>query len=208
MNRQGAMIHALGGHVLDLWRLARFEIHNPHSYSKTRQIRALARRTGARCFIETGTYLGNTTRRCAPLFDKVITVELDQKLHEQAAAYLRPIRHVECLQGDASKLLPGVIARPDVRDALVFLDGHFSKGETALGDVAEPACEEIETLGKHKDKIVGVIVDDFRCFGHDGWPKRSTLIASVEDHLGAEFDFAVHLDQLVAWKRSAVATRN
>lgn len=204
MNKQGAMIQAWGGHLVDLWRLARFDVRNPHSYSKTRQIRSLAKRTGAKMFIETGTFLGNTTRRCAGAFEKIITIELDDALFAKAQAFLRPFRHIECVKGDASKVLPTVLARDDVNDALVFLDGHFSGHTTAHGDVAEPACEEIETLGRYKDKVTAIIVDDFRWFGQGVWPKRSTLLASVEDHLGPDFDFTVHLDQLLVWRRSRV----
>jgi hypothetical protein len=205
MNRQGTPFHALGGHLVDLWRLAKFDIRNPHSYSKTRQLRALAHKTQAKTFVETGTFLGNTTRRLSGSFNRIVTIELDDDLFRQASAYLKPYKNVECLKGDASKLLPQVMQRSDVTEAVIFLDGHFSGGVTAHGDVAEPACEEIETLGKFKQKVSGIVVDDFREFGNGTWPKRSTLIAAVESHLGPEFDFTVHMDQLVVWKRSAVA---
>jgi hypothetical protein len=43
-----------------------------------------------------------------------------------------------------------------------------------------------------------VIVDDFRCFGRDkGYPKMSRLLETVEDSFGQEFDYTVHLDQLL-----------
>lgn len=202
MNRQGSFFAALGGHAVDLARLARFQVANPHSYSKTRQIKAFGRRIGAKQFIETGTYLGNTTMRCSGTFEKVITIELDPGLFKQAKQYLSKRSNVECIEGDALKELPKILARPDVNDAIVFLDGHFSGTHTAHGDLAEPACEEIEVLASHKAKIRGFIVDDFRCFGTDkGWPKKSELVKSVETHF-PEFDLAIHLDQLLAWRKA------
>ena len=58
-------------------------------------------------------------------------------------------------------------------------------------------------LGKHRDKLAAIVVDDFRLFGVDGWPRKSELIRSVEDHLGADFDLTVHMDQLLIWRKLA-----
>jgi hypothetical protein len=201
MNKQGFTLSTIGGHIVDLYRFARFEVSHPHSFSKVRQIRALARRTNSRVFIEAGTFLGNTAMRCSGNFQSVITMELDPHLFQQAKAYLAHRRNVVCLEGDALKLLPSVLERTDVRDALVFLDGHFSGGVTAHGELAEPACEEIFVLANHKDKINAVVVDDFRCFGRDkGWPKRSALLETIEDSFGDDFDYTVHLDQVLIWR--------
>lgn len=177
--------------------MASFKIANPHSWSKYRQLKAVGKRTGADCLIETGTYLGNTTMRCSRAFKKVFTIELDQKLFEQASEYLSSRENVECIQGDATVELPKILQRNDCTNAVIFLDGHFSQGETAMGDVAEPACELLSSLAQYKDKIRGIVVDDFRLFGIDkGWPKKSELIRSAEDCFG-DFSIAVHLDQLV-----------
>jgi len=201
MNKQGAVLSAAAGHAVDLFRLLRFETRNPHSYSKFRQIKALAGRTGSKVLIETGTYVGNTAMRCSRVFDQVVTIELDADLYRQASNYLSKRKNVECLEGDALALLPQVLARPGLQDALVFLDGHFSGGETAHGDMAEPACEEVEVLARYKEKVNAFIVDDFRCFGHDkGWPRRSELLRTVEDCFGDGFDYTVHLDQLLVWR--------
>jgi len=197
MNKQGSFIAAMGGHLKDLANMASFKIANPHSWSKYRQLKAVGKRTQADCLIETGTYLGNTTMRCSRVFKKVYTIELDQTLFEKASAYLASRDNVECIQGDATVELPKVLDRADCTNAVIFLDGHFSKGDTAHGDMAEPACELLSSLASYKDKIKGIVVDDFRLFGIDaGWPKKSELIKSAEDCFG-DFSIAVHLDQLV-----------
>jgi hypothetical protein len=201
LNKQGSVIPAWGGHLVDLCSLLRYRpLTPPHSYSKFRQLVAVARRSGAKTFVETGTYLGNTTRRCARHFRKIVTIELSEDLHRQASSYLAQFPHIECVQGDALKELPKVLARDDVQDVLIFLDGHFSEGSTARGDHVEPACLEIEMLEHFRDKIAGVVVDDFRCFGTGEWPAKSSLLAAVERHLGASFDMTVHTDQLLVWR--------
>jgi len=203
MNDQGFSLSTIGGHLVDLYRLAIFDVRNPHSYSKVRQIKALANRTKSRVFVETGTFLGNTAMRCSGTFERVITIELDEALFRRSSAFLSNRKNVLCLQGDALELLPSVFEISDVRDALIFLDGHFSGGVTAHGELAEPACEEITAVAKHRDKINAVIVDDFRCFGRDkGWPKRSFLLKTIEDSFGEDFDYAIHLDQVLIWRVS------
>lgn len=205
MNKQGLTLSTIGGHIVDLYRLARFDVRNPHSYSKVRQIKALANRTSSRVFLEAGTFVGNTAMRCSGDFEKVVTIELDPILHQQAKTYLSRRSNVLCLEGDALKLLPSVLEKTDIRDALVFLDGHFSGGATAHGELAEPACEEITVLAKYRDKINAVIIDDFRCFGRDeGWPKRSRLLATIENSFGDGFDYTVHLDQVLIWRMKAL----
>jgi len=203
MNRQGRQLQAIGGHLVDLYRIARFEIANPHSYTKVRQIKALARRTGSRLLIEAGTYLGNTAMRCSGFFERVVTIELDDELHRRARRYLAGRRNVQCLHGDALRLLPSILESADVQAALIFLDGHYSGGDTARGDFTEPACEEIAMLAGHRHKISGLVIDDFRCFGRDpGWPRRSVLLKAVEDSFGEEFDYTIHLDQVLVWRHA------
>lgn len=204
MNKQGAFFSALGGHAIDLFRLLAFDVRNPHSLSKLRNIDAVRRKTGARMMIETGTFLGVTAARAARVFEKVVTVELDQTLADKARAYLRPLPNVEVITGDALAELPKILARPDMEDVLVFLDGHFSGGETAHGDIAEPAVLEVDVLAQFRDKIRGIVIDDFRCFGTEaGWPTKGELIATVERHFNDAFDITVHLDQVLVSRRGA-----
>jgi hypothetical protein len=206
MNKQGARFAAYGGHLVDLWRLARFQYANPHSYSKFRNIKTVARRTGATQMIETGTFLGNTAMACAPYFRKLYTIELDEALAASAAAYLKRRPNVEVIRGDAAVELPKILERPDVNELMVYLDGHFSGGVTALGDVPEPACMEIETLGRFRDKIRGVVIDDFRSFGTEpGFPSKSDLLHSVEKHFNNGYEILIHLDQVLIMRKPATA---
>ncbi len=98
MNRQHLTWQAPFGMVADLVDLAMFRFSSLRSLNKFRQIRHEATRAKARTLIETGTYLGVTTRRCAKVFDRVITIELDPTLAAQAKQYLSDLSHVECHQ--------------------------------------------------------------------------------------------------------------
>src|SRR5207249_6294632 len=161
----------------DLCRLAGCTFLNPHSYMKFLTINRLRRQTEARVFIEAGTYYGVIAERCATVFQRVFTVELDKKLYECAARRLRPRRNVQAIQGDALRVIPNILQDESVVNALVFLDGHFSGGETAHGDLAEPAVEELQAIANYRSKIQAIVVDDFRCFGtNPDYPCKSDLL--------------------------------
>ena len=205
MNEQGRPLSAVAGYAVDIVRLASARPLNLHSYTKYTVLRALKQRTRARCLIETGTFLGVTAARCARVFDRVFTIELDDKLAGRARTYLRRFKNVELLQGDAAKLLPEVVARDEARDAIIFLDGHFSGGDTARGEVSEPALGELETLARTADRICGVVVDDFRLFGIEpGFPSKAELLAVAERAFPfPSFTLDVHADQLIIERRGA-----
>lgn len=197
MNRQHRTWQAPFGLVADLYDLAALRFSSLRSLNKFRQIRHEAKRAGARVLIETGTYLGVTTRRCAAVFDRVLTIELDQQLAEQAKTYLSDLTNVEVFQGDVVRVLPGLLARSDLDDVFLFLDAHFSGGDTASTEVPEPALIELDIIAASIRKLRGFIVDDFRCFGTEpGFPRKSELLAACE-RLFPGFEIRVHLDQVV-----------
>jgi hypothetical protein len=151
--------------------------------------------------IESGTFLGNTAMRASRRFDRVITIELSPEFHRQASQYLARRSNIECILGDSTKVLPEVLKRPDVADALVYLDGHFSEAGTAIGEEAEPACTEIRLLAQRKEKVAAFVVDDFREFGvARGFPSKSELLRCIEQHFG-DYVLAVHLDQVLVWRK-------
>ena len=202
MNKPGRHLEAFVGHMLDLYRLCTFQLTQPYSYSKFRFINSVRRRTGARQLIETGTYLGVTTNRCAPHFEKVYTIELDKGLAKNAAEFLRRRKNVEVIQGDGLVQLPKVLARPDVHDVEIFLDGHYSGPTTAMGDQAEPACDELTVIARYRDKVRTIIIDDFRCMGvFPGCPKKSEILRSIEQNFPEGFETFVQFDQVIILRK-------
>jgi hypothetical protein len=100
--------------------------------------------------------------------------------------------------------IPEIIEKHNLDRIIVFLDGHAALGHTPPGVVAEPALEELEVLARYKDRLCGVIVDDFRNFGAaPGFPPRSRLIKAAEEFcVGRDFDLTVYLDQLILAPRT------
>lgn len=192
------------GHIIDFVNAAAFRFKNPYSYTKYRQIVAVARRTAARTLVETGTYRGVTTRRCIPHFNRVYTIELDPSLARSATQQFRRYGTCEVIEGDATKVIQVLLEQREIGgDLLFFLDGHFSGEGTALGVSAEPALEVIRIIARHKERVAGVVVDDFREFGtQPGWPSKGQLVALLEQCFSSDgFVLCVNFDQVVVMRR-------
>ncbi len=192
----------VAGYVLDLFRVATFRFLAAHTLTKFLAINRLRRRTGASVFVETGTFMGETTARAAMVFEKVYTIELGHELAMRAKDRFKNNKNVVLIEGDAIVMLARVFEDYKFDNAIVFLDGHFSEGITACGEVAEPAIIELEFLAKHKQRIGGIVVDDFRTFGVvAGHPTKAQLLASAESLFGSDgYTVSVLMDQLLIYK--------
>ncbi len=199
MNRFQNFVRGFGGYILDMMSVGRKPLANPHQYTKFLIINFIRKRTGARIFIETGTYHGVTTARCAKYFERIYTIELDPTLAEMSRRFLACHKNIKLIQGDATKVLQNLMGKEDIKEVLIFLDGHFSGGVTACGDEPEPAISLLRYLAMHRDKICAIVIDDFRTFGmQHGVPQKSTLLKTAEEHF-ALYGYAlyVNMDQLI-----------
>jgi len=179
MNDPKTIIEPIGGYILDSIAKLRNQLFVPHSLTKLHNIQTCKKLSGATTAIEIGSYKGVTTKRLSYIFDKVISVEIDKKLYEISRNRCRGRKNVEVLHGDGAKLLPD-IAR-NVNNALIFLDGHFSGGETGQGDEPEPVLKELDLILDHMKNFASVVIDDFRLFGVEaGWPYKYEVFQKLE----------------------------
>ena len=187
------------GFVTDIYLMATCRLQNPHSYLKFVTINQVRRATRSTTFIETGTYLGGTAYRCSKVFAAVYTIELNPDLARKARENLSSCRNVEVIEGDAVIELDNVLRERGVERATVFLDGHFSGGNTACGAVAEPAIEVIDVLARHRHRINGIVIDDFRNFGVEpGHPAKSRMLHALETNFPeTQFTIRVQNDQVI-----------
>lgn len=114
-------------------------------------------------FIETGTFLGDTTRKASYIFDKVHSIELSKKLFENASYNLSDLKNVHLYHGDSSDVLPRIL-NTEKRDILFWLDGHFSEGDTALGTNSTPIINEINAIYVSNLENFIILIDDIRIF--------------------------------------------
>lgn len=144
-------------------------------------LRGIAREQKARVFVETGTYLGDTTWWFRNDFERLYTVEVDPFLNEQAKARFAGMHHIEPLLGDSSSVLGSIVPRIDSK-AMYWLDGHYSAGITGSGESHCPIMAELVVIYGHARAPFVIVIDDARCFGDD--PAYPT-VAAVRDRIAS-----------------------
>lgn len=134
---------------------------------------------GHEVLVESGTYLGGTVEYFLPHARRIYSIELEPTLFANAAAAFAGAPHVSIIEGDATIHVPRIVA--DLDEApLIFLDGHYSCGETACGDEPEPALTIVRLLGE-----LGVpagttlVVDDLRTFAEGAVPVTVEELAAA-----------------------------
>jgi len=112
-----------------------------------------------------------------PLFHRIYSIELGDKLYHDARRRFKGDPHVELIHGDSSRELGPLMRRID-QPALFWLDGHYSAGDTARGEKDTPVFEELDHILGAPDLGHVVVIDDARCFGSD--PAYPTIEALRE----------------------------
>lgn len=133
-------------------------------------------------WIETGTFLGETTIFLARQFPKVISLEPSLELWKQARQRCAAFPNIELVNDRSENVFPKLL--PTLSGDLNFwLDGHYSAGATHRGPKDTPIVEELMAIESSLDRLgrLAVLVDDVRCFDpsnpeFDGYPERNLLV--------------------------------
>lgn len=130
-------------------------------------------------FIETGTYMGGTSKWASGQFKEVHTIELSESLYNQVKDELLAEGNITPHLGDSRNVLPEILANIK-RNIVFWLDGHYSAGVTAGKDDPCPLLKELEIiLSRVNDDII--LIDDARCLlGDEGWPTIFELHKKIE----------------------------
>lgn len=121
--------------------------------------------TSESTWIETGTYMGDTTEALARISKKVISIEPSEGLYRKSVERLRKFENVELIHGASEASFEAACS--SVRGSVMFwLDGHYSGGDTFKGQRDCPIEFELQTISKFLFKYdqVHVYIDDFRLF--------------------------------------------
>lgn len=165
----------------------------PPHLVKRRIVVQYGRRYHVRILIETGTYQGDMVHGCRKQFKRIVSIELDHRLYQDACRRFASDRHIEIHQGDSAKLLPKVIEGVS-EPCLFWLDGHYSAGITARGDRNTPIMDELSAICEHPIDGHVILIDDARCFtGGEDYP----TVDEVRDFVSSrksDYEFALDLD--------------
>jgi len=149
---------------------------------KRAEIKKWQAMTGHRLFVETGTFLGETTVAMSEVFDRCWTVEIDKSLHEQAVRRFESRTNITALHGDSETLIVDILREID-SPAIFWLDGHYSHGKTGRGAMDTPILNELKHIFEHPIKTHVILIDDARQFlGINGYPTIKALHRFVRAH--------------------------
>jgi hypothetical protein len=129
--------------------------------------------------VETGTYLGDMVAAQLPFFSHIISIELSEELYKRAQIRFRRNKAVKLHQGDSGKVLHKVA--PALQSPAIFwLDGHYSAGITAKGDLICPIYAELDAIFRSDVPHV-LLIDDAQDFtGAHDYPTLEELTAYIK----------------------------
>lgn len=144
-------------------------------------------------FIETGTHLGDTldhiSRKCRI---KCTSIELSDHFFRHAQLRFKHNPYVSLYHADSSNILPELVSALK-NPALFWLDGHYSVGKTAKGQIETPISEELNAVLQSNIREHVILIDDARCFdGSKGYPELHELLAEI--HASSNYKVEVSAD--------------
>jgi hypothetical protein len=114
-------------------------------------------------FVETGTWKGETIFGVERFFNKLYTIEIKKELYETAKEIYAGNK-ITFINGDSSFEIAKLSKKLE-GDTIFFLDGHWSKMDTGMGEKEIPLIEELEGIKKYFKHAAIIIIDDVRLFG-------------------------------------------
>lgn len=128
-------------------------------YKKTNQQKT-------KCYIETGTYLGNGIKEVINDYDVIHSIELSEKWYQYNVEQFKENPKVKMHFGDSKKILPQLLNTIN-EPVTIYLDAHYSGIYTAYGEEETPLLHELEIM-KNRSYNDIIIIDDCRLLGKKG----------------------------------------
>jgi len=139
------------------------DIKSPTGSLRPDFLKAIAHEFNLSVFVETGTFMGDTSASAASVFKTVHTVELSKDLFRNAVKRFEGQPNIILHNGDSSRILPQILN--EIKGNIFFwLDGHFSEGVTAKGAENTPVIKELKAIQDAGLKGAVILIDDLRCF--------------------------------------------
>lgn len=166
------------------WEASGYAMPCPH---RIKQATLLRNGVADGTWVETGTYMGDTTALLARTGRAVHTVEPEPTLAARARQRFQGSPVVTVHEGTSEAVFPSLL--PGLSGDISFwLDGHFSAGVTYKGEQDTPIREELASIAAnlHRFARCRVMIDDIRLFDPTvpefaGYPSLDWLVDWVRD---------------------------
>jgi len=155
-------------------------------------------------WIESGTFLGDSTHFLSKKAAMVYTIEPEHSLAARAKLRFSKTKNTKVIEGLSEDVLENLIDLAS--EPLSFwLDGHYSAGVTHKGLIDTPIREELRIIASKIVDLseVAVLIDDVRCFDpanadYLDYPKRSWLVEWAEN---SKLEWTIEHDIFCAYRR-------
>jgi hypothetical protein len=116
-------------------------------------------------WVESGTFMGDTTSVLSKVAKMVYSIEPEPTLFSNAEQRFRNTSNVKVIKGLSEDVFPKLLPKIS-GDICFWLDGHYSAGITFRGPQDTPIIDELTAIGQNIPRIgkIVVMVDDVRCF--------------------------------------------
>ena len=129
-----------------------------------RFVRELSSAQPLECFVETGTFRGDTVASMLPYFNELISMELSEPLYVEATARFASNKKVRMFLGNSPDLLGEIRDEVAGKSVLFWLDAHWCASEESAGLRSQcPLLEELRALKTINENSV-LMIDDARLF--------------------------------------------
>ena len=127
-------------------------------------------------WIESGTYLGETSKYLSKIAKYVYTIEPSKKYFDASKETLSNEKNIEIINGTSEDCLENIISQLRIDNISFWLDGHYSGDDTFEGKDHSPVLFELDIIEKYLDrfKSVNILIDDFRIFNKN-YPKSKKV---------------------------------
>ena len=172
------------------WRAGYFALPAPTEI----KLATLVRYGGkSRYWVESGTYLGDTTKELSKFAEEVHTIEPSKDLFRRGSVRIGDLpnvfRYNDLSENVIGSIVDGIISRKNDLSFAFFLDGHYSHHDTFQGPIDTPILQELAEISKriHSMDEVVVLVDDVRLFtglleSHEEYPELLSLVSWAEEN--------------------------
>jgi hypothetical protein len=166
------------------WIMSGLKIEKTPNWRKRKVLKEILSSKMIKTFVETGTYLGLTSKVASRIVLHVYTIELSKILFTSNLKKYSNYKNISFMYGQSEHELQKVLNMDLSFPICFFLDAHFSEGLTQKSN-RESALElEVKSiLNFVRDFPTVVIIDDFVALnGTNGYLSLDDVISQLGNH--------------------------
>ncbi len=133
------------------------------SHTIKSELEHFSKKHDIKTLVETGTFEGATTEIASSIFDEVFSIELDNKLYQEALIKFKDKKNIFCIEGESPEMLRRLLSSDKFKskNVIFYLDAHWAGEKTSRSSSDTPLLSEIRVIADiRRDFSDLIIIDD------------------------------------------------